>query len=59
MTTVGNTTTRHFETEAIAESAANLARVMGYKVKIYKVNDNLWLVCAKHTPQVDINFQNR
>lgn len=53
-----NPSTREFPTEQIAESAANLARVMGYAVTIEK-KDDIWQVAAVWTPQVEARFKER
>jgi hypothetical protein len=51
-------TTRSFETEKIAEAAANLARVMGYDVKTEE-KKGTWYVTVTWTPEVDRRFKER
>lgn len=50
--------TRSFATEKIADTAANLARVMGYRVEIGK-KQGVWNVTAHWTPEVDVRFKER
>ncbi len=55
---IGQTSTREFSTKGIAESAADLARVMGYEpVIVTKVHNGLWTVTATHTPEADKRFK--
>ncbi len=52
------TSMREFSTKDVAESAANMARIMGYEpVIVTKVHNGLWTVAATHTPEVDKRFK--